>query len=194
MIELSELHLKLSSPRTPFRQETKVTDAVQEILRARGAENWIVTEIKERIEEKFRQDRRGRPNDQTRYVEERRALTLSWRITSTTRGSPRKQAGDGVFPLVTNDDSLSDLEMLLAYKSQPALEKRFSHLKTDFEVARFISRRPAGSRRYSVSISWCSWWSHSLNASCIVPWTARRLKACRCTPRVRSVAVPWLIG
>ena len=25
--------------------------------------------------------------------------------------------------------------MLLAYKSQPALEKRFSHLKTDFEVA-----------------------------------------------------------
>ncbi len=25
--------------------------------------------------------------------------------------------------------------MLLAYKGQPALEKRFSHLKTDFEVA-----------------------------------------------------------
>src|SRR5208283_715069 len=35
----------------------------------------------------------------------------------------------------SNDDSLSELEMLLAYKSQPALEKRFSHLKTDFEVA-----------------------------------------------------------
>jgi transposase len=43
--------------------------------------------------------------------------------------------GDGVFPLITNDGSLSELEMLLAYKSQPALEKRFSHLKTDFEVA-----------------------------------------------------------
>jgi hypothetical protein len=43
--------------------------------------------------------------------------------------------GDGVFPLITNDDSLSELEILLAYKSQPALEKRFSHLKTDFEVA-----------------------------------------------------------
>jgi transposase len=37
--------------------------------------------------------------------------------------------------LVSNDDSLSELEMLLAYKNQPALEKRFSHLKTDFEVA-----------------------------------------------------------
>jgi transposase len=44
-------------------------------------------------------------------------------------------SGDGVFPLITNDDSLSELEMLLAYKSQPSLEKRFSHLKTDFEVA-----------------------------------------------------------
>jgi transposase len=43
--------------------------------------------------------------------------------------------GDGVFPLITNDDSLPELEMLLAYKSQPSLEKRFSHLKTDFEVA-----------------------------------------------------------
>jgi transposase len=37
--------------------------------------------------------------------------------------------------LITNDHSLSGLEMLLAYKGQPALEKRFSHLKTDFEVA-----------------------------------------------------------
>jgi transposase len=37
--------------------------------------------------------------------------------------------------LISNDDSLSELEMLLAYKSQPSLEKRFSHLKTDFEVA-----------------------------------------------------------
>ena len=42
---------------------------------------------------------------------------------------------DGVFPLVTNDKTLPELEMLLAYKSQPALEKRFSHMKTDFEVA-----------------------------------------------------------
>src|SRR5262249_47254439 len=43
--------------------------------------------------------------------------------------------GDGVFPLITNDDSLPELEMLLAYKRQPSLEKRFSQLKTDFEVA-----------------------------------------------------------
>jgi transposase len=134
LIELSELRLKLSSPRTRFRQETKVVAAVQEILRARGAENWIVTEIKEQTEESFRQDRRGRPNDQTRYVKKTSTrFELAYHI-----GHERlvaETAGDGVFPLITNDQSLSALEMLLAYKGQPALEKRFSHLKTDFEVA-----------------------------------------------------------
>jgi transposase len=43
--------------------------------------------------------------------------------------------GDGVFPLITNDSLLSELELLLAYKGQPSLEKRFAHMKTDFEVA-----------------------------------------------------------
>jgi transposase len=134
LIELSELRLKLSSPRTRFRQEAKVVDAVQEILRARGAENWIVTEIKERTEEKFRQDRRGRPNDQTRYVKKTSTrFELVYHIDHERLAA--ETAGDGVFPLITNDHSLPDLEMLLAYKSQPALEKRFSHLKTDFAVA-----------------------------------------------------------
>ncbi|HEX3449852.1 MAG TPA: IS1634 family transposase, partial [Isosphaeraceae bacterium] len=132
--ELSELRLKLSSPRTRYRQETKVADAVQEILRARGAENWIVTAIKERTEEKYRQDRRGRPNDLTRYVRETSTrFELTYHIDNARLAA--ETCGDGVFPLITNDDSLSYLEMLLAYKSQPALEKRFSHLKTDFEVA-----------------------------------------------------------
>ena len=68
--DLAELRLKLSSPRTRYRQEAKVAEAVQEILQARGVERWITTEIKERTEEKYRQDGRGRPNEHTRYVKE----------------------------------------------------------------------------------------------------------------------------
>jgi transposase len=132
--ELSELRLKLSSPRTRYRQEAKVAEAVQEILQARGAERWIVTEIKETTKETFRQDRRGRPNDQTRYVKETSTrFELAYHIDNARLAA--ETCGDGVFPLISNDDSLSELEMLLAYKSQPSLEKRFSHLKTDFEVA-----------------------------------------------------------
>ncbi len=134
MNELAELRQKLSSPRTRYRQEAKVAEAVQEILRGRGVERWIVTEIKEQTEEKFRQDRRGRPNDQTRYVKETSTrFKLAYHIDNAQLAA--ETCGDGVFPLITNDDSLPELEMLLAYKSQPALEKRFSHLKTDFEVA-----------------------------------------------------------
>jgi hypothetical protein len=42
---------------------------------------------------------------------------------------------DGVFPLITNDRKLSEQALLLAYKGQPVLEKRFEQLKTEFEVA-----------------------------------------------------------
>ena len=42
---------------------------------------------------------------------------------------------DGVFPLLTNDRTLSATEVLRAYKRQPLLEKRFSQFKTDFAVA-----------------------------------------------------------
>ena len=42
---------------------------------------------------------------------------------------------DGVFPLITNDRTLSEQELLLAYKGQPVIEKRFAQLKTDFAVA-----------------------------------------------------------
>jgi transposase len=134
LTELAELRQKLSSSRTRYRHEAKVADAVQEILRARGVERWIVTEIKERTEEKYRQDRRGRPNDQSRYVKETSTrFELAYHIDTAQLAA--ETLGDGVFPLITNDSSLSELEMLLAYKSQPALEKRFSHLKTDFEVA-----------------------------------------------------------
>jgi hypothetical protein len=43
--------------------------------------------------------------------------------------------GDGIFPLVANVADLSELDLLHAYKRQPVIEKRFSQLKTDFEVA-----------------------------------------------------------
>jgi transposase len=134
MHELAELRQKVLSPRTRYRQEAKVVEAVQEIVRNRGVEDWIITEITEETEEKYRQNGPGRPNEHTQYVRETSTrIRLEYRIN--TEQLALETCGDGVFPLISNDDSLSELEMLLAYKSQPALEKRFSHLKTDFEVA-----------------------------------------------------------
>jgi transposase len=132
--ELAELRRKLSSPRTRYRHIAKVAEAVQEILRARGVEPWIATAIEERTAERFRQDGPGRPNDQTRYVKETSTrFELEYHIDAVALAA--ETCGDGTFPLISNDTTLSELEMLLAYKRQPTLEKRFPQLKTDFEVA-----------------------------------------------------------
>jgi transposase len=134
MTELGELRLRLSSPRTRYRQRAKVAEAVEGILTARGVESWIVTEINERTEEKYRQESRGRPSAETRYVKEASTrFELEYRIDNATVAV--EACGDGVFPLITNDTALTEQELLLAYKGQPSLEKRFTHLKTDFEVA-----------------------------------------------------------
>jgi transposase len=134
LTELAELRQKLSCPRTRYHQLEKVAEAVQGILRARGVERWIVTEIKERTEETYRQARRGRPTAETQYVKRTSTrFELEYRIDTVSLTA--ETCRDGVFPLITNDDSLPELEMLLAYKRQPSLEKRFSQLKTDFEVA-----------------------------------------------------------
>jgi transposase len=134
LLELAELRQKLSSPRTRYRQEAKVAEAVQGILQARGVQGWIVWEVKPQTVETYRQNRRGRPSAQTLYVQKKSTrFQLEYHIDTVQLAA--EVPGDGVFPLITNDHSLSELELLLAHKGQPSLEKRFSQLKTDFEVA-----------------------------------------------------------
>jgi transposase len=65
---LTELQAKLTSTRTRYRDQAKVAQAVDTILRDGDDEGLIVVEIKPRTTETFRQDRRGRPGPQTRYV------------------------------------------------------------------------------------------------------------------------------
>jgi transposase len=132
--ELASLRDKLRSPRTRYRQESKVTAAVAEILATCEAEAWIVTEIERKEVETFRQARRGRPTKETPYV--RNVTTrfdLTYRIDHLQMAEDAKS--DGIFPLITNVTDVSELELLKIYKRQPTIEKRFSQLKTDFEVA-----------------------------------------------------------
>jgi transposase len=132
--QLASLREKLRAPRTRYRQEAKVAEAVAEILKTCGATDWIVTEIQPQTEETFRQDHRGRPTKDTRYVKQvATRFELRYRIDDARVAIDSRS--DGIFPLVTNVADFSALELLHAYKRQPAIEKRFSQLKTDFEVA-----------------------------------------------------------
>ena len=132
--DLATLRAKLRSARTRYRQEAKVAMAVAGILQTCEAEGWIVTEIQPQVTESFHQDHRGRPHKDTRYV--RKVATrfeLSYRIDEARVAEDAKS--DGIFPLVTNVAEFKPRELLEAYKRQPTIEKRFSQLKTDFEVA-----------------------------------------------------------
>ena len=90
--------------------------------------------IDEREQEIFRQERRGRPNDQTKYRRQvKRRFELRYALNHAALAA--EAVSDGVFPLITNDRKLSEQALLLAYKGQPVIEKRFEQLKTEFEVA-----------------------------------------------------------
>jgi transposase len=131
---LDELRAKLASPRTRYRGQAKVAEAVETLLRECEVTEWISVQIEEEVTEKFRQERRGRPGEGTRYVrQEKLRFVLRHRIELERLDEEARC--DGVFPLVSNDRAMTDGELLLSYKQQPALERRFEHLKTDFVVA-----------------------------------------------------------
>lgn len=132
--QLDALRQRITSPRTRYRQRAKVAEAVEDVLHACDVGDWVRVEIQERIEERYCQERKGRPGKDTRYVKHvTTRFDLSYQVDHGRIAED--QRCDGIFPLVTNVLDLSEVEVLLAYKRQPVIEKRFSQLKTDFRVA-----------------------------------------------------------
>jgi transposase len=131
---LMGLRERLASPRTRHRERAKVAQAVEAILEETGTAAWITVTIEERAEETYRQQRRGRPGADTLYVKhERRRFDLTHRVELERLDEEAR--GDGIFPLISNEPAMSAKDLLLAYKEQPMIEKRFGQLKTDFVVA-----------------------------------------------------------
>lgn len=77
--------------------------------------------------------RPSRPGPHTAYVRHQQLrFTLQWR--SDAAALLNEARTDGLFPLITNDESLSIKQAWVAYKHQPALEKRFEQCKSVLEV------------------------------------------------------------
>jgi transposase len=132
--ELAALQQKLLSPRTRYRTRARVWEAVERILTERDGKHLIQIQIGSCERETFRQASRGRPTPRTRYVRQvTMRFDLSYTINQVALDLERR--GDGVFPLVTNVLDASERDLLWSYKKQPAIERRFSQLKTDFWVA-----------------------------------------------------------
>lgn len=139
---LDELNQRLASPKTRMKTTVAVEAAARDALQQAGATRWVAFSIEKTIEERFRQERRGRPGTNSRY---RRLTRVRHRIRFSVREDivAADARSDGCFPLITCDRNLSGPEVLAAYKYQPNLERRHAQLKGTQLVAPVLLHDPA---------------------------------------------------
>ena len=126
--------LRTSRRRGVFATAEEARTVGQRILDEEQVQDWLRIEVDEEVQERFTQARAGRPGPNTTY---RRVEDKQYRIRLEEDGQALKREAlcDGLFPLMTNDKSLSLAEALGKYKYQPFVEKRHEQLKTVFGVA-----------------------------------------------------------
>lgn len=139
--KLELLRLKLMSPKTRYRDRDKLQAALDKILADEGATDWIRVEVKPFERTHYIQETPGRPGPKTLYRKETKPR-FEFRYAEATDRTERAERADGVFPLVTNERGLSAKELLLAYRRQAHIEKRFSQLKTQFTIAPVFLKKP----------------------------------------------------
>jgi transposase len=132
--ELDGLKAKLDGPRCRYATREGVDRAVKKILSESGAEAWVGCEIQEWQKKSYRQEKRGRPGDDTRWRRKvKQCFRLSWEPNEESIQA--SVISDGIFPLLTNRSDLPFLDILACYKSkQPFVEKRHELLKNTLEV------------------------------------------------------------
>ncbi|MCA1700839.1 MAG: IS1634 family transposase, partial [Actinobacteria bacterium] len=139
---LAELNERLAGPRARITTSVAAQDAAQEILDHSAAEDYVTSTITETTEERYRQEKRGRPGKDTRY---RKITKTQFQVTAHVDADAvrRDASSDGCFPLISNDHDLTDAQILIAYRYQPHLEKRHHQLKTIQDAAPVTLKSPA---------------------------------------------------
>lgn len=115
------------------KSESALLKAAQKILVRYQAENWIDIETRTREIEEFKKSTRGKHTADAIYrrvVKKQPYLVVTKNYTNMAQS----EACDGIFPLTTNA-KLDAKQTLLAYKYQPHIEKRFSWIKSDYQVS-----------------------------------------------------------
>lgn len=123
-------YLKTHRPRAAHRLRGRV----DRILERRRVTRYLIVKVAQKPEHEFRQEKAGRPGPQTRYRRiTRRRWEISWNVDEAKVAYDRKT--DGMYPLLTNDRTLSAPQVLLAHKGQPTIERRFQQMKSVHEIA-----------------------------------------------------------
>lgn len=139
---IEALAAKLTGPRSRYKTRDKVQQAATAALTGTHAGRWVTFTVGETVTKTYKQQHRGRPGPNTKYRE-----------IATTRFSVEADidlaaiaydaASDGCFPLISNDRTLTDAEVLAAYRYQPNLERRHHLLKSVQDAAPVLLHNPA---------------------------------------------------
>jgi len=131
--KLELLRRKVHSPKSRLKTQQQIQAAAAEVLADTKAGRWVTTTVQLIEEHEYSQAAPGRPSASTKYIRRTtNRFDLKWEANAATLQYDDRT--DGIFPLVFNDETLSCRAALLAYKRQPALEKRHEQMKTVFEV------------------------------------------------------------
>jgi transposase len=138
-VELALLSKRLN--RRWHRFGPQIRRAVRAILRRTEMEAFLQVQLNRRVQKDIRHLKHGRPaaGDPVQVV-----CRTIWglKVRVDEKALRAECHVDGVFPLATNLEKESKKEILEIYKYQPYVEKRFSQLKTDLEVAPVYLKKP----------------------------------------------------
>jgi transposase len=131
---LEDYNARLTGPRPRKRSRKEIYDDIEAILSRHNVGRYLRVRVIREEKHDYRQTKRGRPGADTRYIRTSRVyFRLAWELDEKALAYDNRS--DGMYPLLTNDRSLSPAQVLEAHKRQPSIEKRFEQTKAVFEIA-----------------------------------------------------------
>ena len=132
--DFEQLRQRLASSKARLRGAPEIDLQIKLTLDKHHVGRYLKVRRIVREEHVFKQARRGRPGPNTAYRKvTKRRFDLQWDLDDDAIAYDRRS--DGMYPLMTNDRTLSDAQVLEAHKGQPMIEKRFEQIKTVHEIA-----------------------------------------------------------
>jgi transposase len=132
--KIQDLKQRLANPRTRLRKAAEVQLRIEDILRSYQVTGYLRVSRTTHQEHSYQQQSPGRPGPNTSFRRvTHRHHDITWQIDEEAIAYDRKS--DGMYPLLTNDRSLTPAQVLNAHKGQPTIEKRFKQCKSVHEIA-----------------------------------------------------------
>ncbi len=126
--------LQAPGRRRQWRTASEARTAAARIVAEEQVEGLLRLVLEQEVKQSYQQVGPGRPGPDTEY---RSVQTIRYRIRLEEDAEALRRAArcDGLFPLLSNDETLSLEDALGKYKYQPFVEKRHEQLKSVFGVA-----------------------------------------------------------